>query len=78
MEDRCRTQLNDCESGCEDKNQMTANSRKHPSNRDELDTPRCRDACRVNADACTRSTQAQCPAPCAQGQGPESAPPATL
>jgi hypothetical protein len=64
MGERCAAQQNDCDATCDSRNQMTGDTRKHPSNREELDAPRCRDACRVNRDACLRSVLTQCPTPC--------------
>jgi hypothetical protein len=63
MRDRCRGQQNDCEVSC-DARVLPANTMKHPSGQDDLDAPRCREACRTNGEACLRSTEPRCPGPC--------------
>jgi hypothetical protein len=64
MMERCRSQSNDCETVCEARGGLPANTEKLPSRRNEFEATRCRDNCRIGLDACARHLLGFCPRPC--------------
>ena len=61
---RCETQGNDCESSCEARGGLPANTQKVPSSRGDMESTQCRSNCRQVRDACVRTVAQRCPSPC--------------
>jgi len=52
LRQRCESQANDCEVGCESRGNMPANTQKESSTRGEMESTQCRENCRHTRDGC--------------------------